>query len=115
MRFKSCTDKSATSSHPGTYDSEFKLGQNAMEAKKKKKKAVVRKVKARCAGPKNWDSEFVSQAIETNPTCSTRRVSGEIGILHSIVVDHLHDVGKSTRGLESCLALLKYCKTFDLL
>ena len=68
---------------------------------------VTRWLKNFCLGCKNLDdqartgrlkivdSEVVLQAIETNPTGSIQRVSGELSISQSRVV-HFHDLGKST-------------------
>ena len=49
--------------------------------------------------PKTVDPEVMLQTTEVN---STQRVSGELGILQSSVVCHLHDLGKRIR---SCLTV----------
>ena len=62
------------------------------------------------------DSVAVIQDIETNLVSSPWRVSGELSIAQFSEVHRLHDLGKniqSCRTVSLCLALPKYCKTFD--
>ena len=47
---------------------------------------------------KSLSSKVVFQTIEVNLVSSTRRVSGEIGILHFIVFRHLYDHCKTISG-----------------
>ena len=65
-------------------------------------------------GLQTMDPEAMFQAVDANPTSSTRRVSGELGIFQSNVVHHLHNIDKSIWSPRIVHHVLpKYCKTFD--
>ena len=49
--------------------------------------------------PKSVNSEVVTQPIEANPVSSTLRVSGELGISQSSMVDHSQELGIWKFGL----------------
>ena len=51
---------------------------------------------AKLGRPKRMDFEAVFQALEAKVTCSIWNGSGELGISHSSVVSHLHNLGKHT-------------------
>ncbi|CAD5220683.1 unnamed protein product [Bursaphelenchus xylophilus] len=44
--------------------------------------------------PTTVDSEAIREAVETNPSVSTRRLAAELGIPQTSVVRHLHALGK---------------------
>ena len=55
---------------------------------------------AKIGKPKIVDSEVV--LWEENPTCSTRRVSGELGLSQACLVHNLHDPRQKHRPLPNC-------------
>ena len=50
---------------------------------------------ARSGRPKTMDSKALQQAIEANPGTSIPKVSSELGIPESNVVQHFHDLRKN--------------------
>ena len=109
---------------------EFKLGCNVAEETKNicytngegavYYWTVSRWLKKICLEYKNLndptvDFEAMLQAIEANPVSSILRVSGELSILQSSVVHHLHNSGKSICHSQIVPHVQpKYCKTSDI-
>ena len=52
---------------------------------------------ARSGRPTTVDSEAIREAVETNPSISTRRLSTELDIPQTSIVRHLHALGKVNR------------------
>ena len=64
---------------------------------------------------KSGDSEAVFEVIESNPTSSTWRESGKLGIVLSSLVCHRHNHGKPSEAAKLCCPTLPiYRQTFDL-
>lgn len=52
----------------------------------------------RSGRPQEVDSEALNAAVEANPCASTRRLSNDLGIPQTSVVEHLHRMGKVYRS-----------------
>ena len=67
---------------------------------------------ARSCRPKIVDSEVMLQAIEANPASSTQRVSGKLSISQSGMVQHFHNICKSSWHCSIVLHIIKMSKNF---
>ena len=106
---------------------EFKMGHNVTEATKNiccvksegtfDQNTVNRRFKNFCTGCKKIRQGWVglklnSEAMTANPVSSTLRVSDELSISQSIVVQHLQNLNKSIKSWQIVSYIIKILKTF---